>query len=119
VVKIGTAINTGTGRGKYTKIGNVVYIQATITGITKSGTGGLTIEGLPFNVGASATFADIQATLRWDDITSSGIIYPYFNTNSAIMILQDFSNTGYVDTIQHTQIGSTYQLYGISGFYMV
>jgi hypothetical protein len=119
VVKIGPTTNTGAGRGKYTKIGNVVYIQATISSITKSGTGGLTVEGLPFTVGSSTTFADIQATLRWDDITSSGIIYPHFSPSETRMILQDFSNTGYVNTIQDTQISSTYQLYGISGFYMV
>jgi hypothetical protein len=119
VVKIGTTTNTGTGRGRYTKIGNVVYIQATITSITKSGTGGLTVEGLPFTVGTSGTFGDVQGTLRFQNITSSGVIYPYFNSGFTRILMQDFSSTGYVDTIQDTQISSTYQLYGISGFYMV
>jgi hypothetical protein len=117
VVKIGTTTNSGSAVGKYTKIGNVVYIQATITSITKSSTGGLTVQGLPFTIGTS--FGEGHGVLRWDDITSNGVIYPYFNSGNTNIIMQDFSNNGYVDTIQDTQIGSTYQLYGISGFYMV
>ena len=58
-------------------------------------------------------------TLRFQNITSSGVIYPYFNSGFTRIIMQDFSATGYVNTIQDSQISSTYQLYGISGFYMV
>jgi hypothetical protein len=59
VVKIGATTNTASvTRARYTKIGNVVYIQATIESITKSGSGGLTIEGLPFNVGAASNFVN-------------------------------------------------------------
>jgi hypothetical protein len=120
VVKVGTTTNTASvNRGVYTKIGRVVYIQTTITGITKSGTGNVTIEGLPFTVGATSTFGDVQGTLRWDDITSDGIIYPYFNENTNTITLQDFSNTGYTGPITNADLSATYQLYGISGFYMV
>jgi len=120
VVKIGATTNTASvTRARYTKIGNVVYIQASIEGITKSGSGTLSIQGLPFTVGVNTTFGDVQGTLRWDDITSVGIIYPYFANNQTNIIMQDFSNTGYVNDVQDSQISSTYQLYGISGFYMV
>jgi hypothetical protein len=120
VVQIGSTINTASvTKGRYTKIGNVVYIQATITGITKSGTGNLTIAGLPFTVGPTTTFGDTQGTLRWDDISSSGVIYPYFSESNTFITMQDFSTTGYVGIVNDTQISSSYQLYGISGFYMV
>ena len=120
VVKIGTTTNTSVSpKGRYTKIGNVVYIQATITTITKNGTGGLSIEGLPFTVGSSGTFGDIQGTLRWDDIASDGVIYPYFAAGTTNISMQSYSNTGFVRTINDTQISSTYELYGISGFYML
>jgi hypothetical protein len=120
VVKVGTTTNTASvNRGVYTKIGRVVYIQATISGITKSGTGIVSIEGLPFTVGASATFGDVQATLRWDNITSDGLIYPYFNGGNSNILLQDYSNTGYTGGITEADLSSSYELYGISGFYMV
>jgi hypothetical protein len=120
VVQIGATVNTASvTKGRYTKIGNVVYIQATITGITKSGTGNLTIAGLPFTVGPTTTFGDTQGTLRWDDISSSGVIYPYFSESNTFITMQDFSTTGYVGIVNDTQISSSYQLYGISGFYMV
>ncbi len=120
VVKVGTTTNTATNtQGVYTKIGRVVYIQATITSITKSGTGNLSVEGLPFTVGSSATFGDIQATLRWDEITSDGVIYPYFVANNTKIDMQDYSNTGYTGNINNADLSATYSLYGISGFYMV
>jgi hypothetical protein len=120
VVKVGTTTNTSVSPiGRYTKIGNIVYIQATITTITKNGAGNLTIQGLPFTVGSGASFGDTQATLRWDNITSNGVIYPYFSSGGTTIQMQDYSNTGYVQIINDTQLSSTYELYGISGFYMV
>ena len=120
VVKLGTATNSSsTAIGVYTKIGRVVYIQCTITGITKSGSGALTVTGLPFTIGAGATFGDTQATLRWSDISSSGIIIPYFNAGSTYMVLQNFGSSGYTGAISDSACSATYQLYGISGFYML
>jgi hypothetical protein len=118
IVKIGTTTNTASAtNGTYVKIGRVVYINATITGITKSSSGGLTITNLPFTVSASG--GELQGSMRWDDITSSGFLSPYFSSGNTQIIIQNFSNTGYVDTIQDTAIGSTYQLYGVTGFYYV
>ena len=120
VVKLGETANSySAGGGVYTKIGRVVYIQCTMTGITKSGSGALTVAGLPFAVGVSTTFRDVQGTLRWGSITSSGIIYPYFNQTSTYMILQNFGSSGYTGGISDSNCSSTYELYGIEGFYMV
>ena len=120
VVKLGSTTNSSsTAIGVYTKIGRVVYIQCTITGITKSGSGALSINGLPFTVGVSATFGDTQANLRWSDISSSGIIIPYFNAGSTSILLQNFGSSGYTGAISDSACSATYQLYGISGFYML
>ena len=120
VVKLGSTTNSSsTAIGVYTKIGRVVYIQCTITGITKSGSGALSINGLPFTIGASATFGDTQAILRWSDISSSGIIIPYFNAGSTYILLQNFGSSGYTGAISDSACSATYQLYGISGFYML
>jgi hypothetical protein len=120
VAQLGATSNSrASAIGVYTKIGRVVYIQCTINTITKSGSGALTITGLPFTVGVSATFGDVQATLRWAGISSSGIIIPYFNANATSMLLQNFGSSGYVGTITDTACSTTYEIYGISGFYMV
>jgi hypothetical protein len=120
VVKLDTTTNSSTTAiGVYTKIGRVVYIQCTITGITKSGSGALTVTGLPFTIGIGSTFGDVQATLRWGGISSSGIIIPYFNAGTTYMLLQNFGSSGYNGAISDSACSATYQLYGISGFYMV
>lgn len=123
VIKLGTTTQSTSGAstvvGTYTKIGRVVYVQATIDAITKSGTGDLYVEGLPFTVGAGGTYGFIQGTLRWDDITSSGFISPYFETATARFQMQDYSSTGFVGVINNTNCSATYRLYGISGFYFI
>ena len=120
VVKLGNTTNTAsTSVGVYTKIGRVVYIQCTILDITKSGSGDLSITGLPFTIGSAATFGNIQGNLRWGGITSAGFISPYFSANSAIISMQGFGSTGYSSNVTDGACSATYQIYGVEGFYMV
>jgi hypothetical protein len=119
VVKLGATENTISGvAATYTKIGRVVYIQATIATITKSGTGDLSVAGLPFTVGPSS-LGDIQATVRWESITSSGLIYAYFSGGGTTISMQNFGSSGYTGSINNTNCSATYSLYGIEGFYFV
>jgi hypothetical protein len=119
VVRLGSTVNTSSGvAATYTKIGRVVYIQATIATITKSGTGDLSVGGLPFTVGASS-LGDIQATVRWEAITSSGLIYGYFSAGNTNISMQNFGSSGYTGSINNTNCSATYTLYGIQGFYFV
>jgi hypothetical protein len=118
VVKLGaTTQTTGNKYAYYVKIGRVVYVGCTINNITKSGSGNLTIEGLPFTVGAVNPHGDTSFICRWDDITSDGIIIPY--AFSTTFELQNFSNVGYTGVINDTDCSATYQIYGIWGFYFV
>jgi hypothetical protein len=85
----GTYVLTATG--KYTKIGNVVNVQATISAITVSsaGTGYAQITGLPFTKtdnslpqGAvyfnSVTFASLTDYVTWSPISESATAIWYF-----------------------------------------
>ncbi len=119
VVKLGSTVNTSSGvNATYTKIGRVVYIQATIATITKSGTGNLFVDGLPFTVGSSS-LGDIQATVRWEAITSGGVIYGYFSGGGTTISMQNYNSSGYTGAINNTNCSTTYSLYGIQGFYFV
>ncbi len=119
VVKLGSTVNTSSGvNATYTKIGRVVYIQCTIATITKSGTGDLSVDGLPFAVGPSS-LGDIQATVRWEAITSGGLIYGYFVGGNATISMQNFNSSGYTGSINNTNCSATYSIYGIEGFYFV
>jgi hypothetical protein len=119
VVKLGSTVNTSSGvAATYTKIGRVVYIQATIATITKSGTGNLFVDGLPFTVGSSS-LGDIQATVRWEAITSGGVIYGYFSGGGTTISMQNYNSSGYTGAINNTNCSTTYSLYGIQGFYFV
>jgi hypothetical protein len=109
---------SGSNIGTYTKIGRVVYIQATITNIAKSGSGNLSISGLPFTIAANP---DVQGTVRWDGINTTGLIYAYFSAGGTTISMQEFKATGgYDGEINNADIpGSAFNYYGISGFYFV
>ena len=120
VVKLGTTVQSaGTTKGRYTKVGNMVHIQCTITGITKNGTGAMLVHGLPFTVAASASAGDVQALVRWANFTTNGTVQAYFNQNSTYMMMQNISSSGFAGDITDGNCSSTYQLYGISGSYIV
>jgi hypothetical protein len=71
VIKFGTTVNSAGNnsvKAVYTRIGRVVYIQCTMTSISLAGTGNLSIEGLPYTVGAATTFGHTQGNFRWGGI---------------------------------------------------
>ena len=123
VVKFGTTINSaGTTQAVYTRIGRMVYIQCTIQSITLSGSGNLSIEGLPYNVGAATTFGDTQGNFRWAGIALSGAathISSYFVQGTSKMAPQIIGTSGFITTVTHSGVSSTWNIYGISGFYMI
>jgi hypothetical protein len=73
---------------------------------------------LPFTVAASS-FGDVQGTMRWGAITSSGLISPYFTAGDTTIALQNFGSSGFTAQINNTNCSATYDIYGIEGFYFV
>ena len=122
VVKFGTTVNNvGTIRALYTRIGRVVYIQCTMTSITLAGTGNLSIEGLPYTVGGNA-FGDTQGNFRWGGIALSGAathISAYFAQGGSNFFPQIIGTSGYISPVTNSGVSSTWNIYGISGFYMI
>jgi len=116
-----TQQTVSTSTGTYTKIGNTVFFSCRLEGITKSGTGELSLRSLPFTPSSNGNENRYsQPTLRWASINPSGIIVPLINPGGgAIHILfQIFTTTGgYVGNVNDTHCSATYQLYGVSGFY--
>lgn len=67
-----TTAGTGTystQTGRYTKIGNVVHVQAVLAWSAHTGSGNMTISGLPFNNGTGTGFA-ATGTISVADMTS-------------------------------------------------
>ena len=123
MIKFGTTVNSaGSVKAVYTRIGRVVYIQCTITSITLAGTGNLSIEGLPYTVGAATTFGDTQGNFRWGGIALSGAathISGYFAAGGSNFFPQIIGTSGYISSVTNSGVSSTWNIYGISGFYMI
>jgi len=114
VVKIGSTVNSGTTSGAvYTRIGNLVIAQCTITSISESGSGNLAVHGMPFNRGQG----DPTGHLRWQGITSSGQIMPYIG--ASIVYMQDMNSSGYTGDISDSNTTSTYNFYSLQLIYYV
>jgi hypothetical protein len=120
VVKIGTTTQAGgTKTGSYTKIGNQVYFYFRCEGVTKSGTGNLTVEGFPFTTTSSGSVG-LYATIpvRWDGINPAGMIIGLFNAGVTNINFQNVStSSGFTGSTSDSQISATFSLYGVSGSY--
>ena len=105
----------------YTRIGNVVYIQVSINNIGNTGSGSLFIEGLPYAVGASASFGDVQGTIRWQGIStgSGNQMSPYFFAGQSKIAPQIMGGAGYLGAVSSSMASNGWYLYGCEGFYMI
>jgi len=108
----GTA-SYSTQTGKYTKIGNVVYIQFIVEYSSGTGTGNLQISGLPFT---SSTSSPIVVQLN--DITLPANHYPLgVVAVSNTTIAMQTSSTGTASIASLAYDGAGY--FRCSGFYYV
>jgi hypothetical protein len=125
VIKFGTsnAETHYTPQAIYTRIGRVVYIQCTVANITKNGSGDLTIEGLPFPVGAVGTFGNTQGNFRWGNInlpTNGTHIDSYLLQTTSKIAPQIIGTSGYISGVSNTFVSATtWEIYGLSAFYMI
>jgi hypothetical protein len=119
VIKLGTTTQTVTSSsGRYTKIGRQVTVYAEIYGITKSGTGNLTVTGLPFsNTGG---LYGLPGDTRWANINPSGKITALVNVSDTTIGFQNMSTTsGYTGPTDDSHITTNYALYDVSATYFV
>jgi hypothetical protein len=114
----GGTMTASTKVGLYRKIGNLVYVSITITGITKSGSGPLEVNSLPFAIASANLSGYPTGIVRWDDITTSGIMLPYFEVNTTKLEFQNFSSSGYTGGVTISNCSSSFQLYNIIGSYI-
>jgi hypothetical protein len=105
--------------GRYTKIGNRVYVNIYIYPSNKgSSTGAVTISGLPFT--SNATAGNIPALSVWLDTFTFGVsIHPTARiVSSATSVQMYFMNTGTAATMANTQVNVSSE-FSITGFYEV
>ena len=114
-----TSNSIGTATGTYTKIGNVVFFACRAENVTKSGTGSLTMAGLPFTASSAGNqnrYA--QFAVRWTGINSGGVIVALAGVGTTTIEFQNFTTTGgYSGAVGDSGISAAYSVYGVSGFY--
>ncbi len=118
VIKVGTTTNSGTlGNARYIKIGGMVTVYFEVYSITKSGTGSLTIEGLPYACGENSRYGAPFAT-RYAGI-SGGFPIPLIQTFASNFQIQlfDTGSNGYAGAVQDGNLSSTYNLYSMGMTY--
>ena len=117
VVKLGTTTQT-VGQAQYcvyTKIGRMVHVQGEIANITKSGTGELSVEGLPFANGYQYGGA---LQMRWGGIDSGGSLTALTGGGVSKTVFQRHDNSGYIGGVTDSHCSSTYHLYQFGIVYM-
>jgi hypothetical protein len=114
-----TGMTYGLQLGRYTKVGNRVYISIYIYPSNKgSSTGAVTISGLPFT--SNATAGNASALSVWLTTFTFGIsINPTARiVPSATSVQMYFMNTGTAATMQDTQVNVSSE-FVVTGFYEV
>jgi hypothetical protein len=118
VIKVGTTTNSGTlGNARYIKIGGMVTVYLEVYSITKSGTGNLEIEGLPYACGANSRYGAPFAT-RYAGI-GGGFPVPLIQASTSVLQVQRFDtgSNGYAGAVTDSQLDSTYSLYSMGMTY--
>ena len=114
-----TSMTYGSQVGRYTKVGNRVYISIyTYPSNKGSSTGAVTISGLPFT--SNATSGVIPALSVWLTTFTFGVsINPTARiVPSATSVQMYFMNTGTAATMQDTQVNVNSE-FVVAGFYEV
>jgi len=116
----GTAAGVGvytTQKGNYTKVGNLVYFNIYVVWTAHTGTGSISVGGLPFTSNAtsgrisSVTFGGTTIAL-----TASNVIRGYIDNNSSLIAVTQYPVGGGANT-SVSMDPSTYFI--VSGSYMV
>lgn len=114
----GATQQTTVTTSSYTKIGRVVYINGTIAMAGPvSGSGGATIQGLPFNVTAVAAYGGAMAVSH-ANITSSGQVSATTIPSSDAMQLWQTNTAGARTALTHANFASNSE-FSFTGFYIV
>ena len=118
VVTVGTTVNSGSnGISVYTKIGRQVTAYTSIGSIALSGTGNLSVSGLPF---ATANAYGAPAACRFQGINSGGRIVALINPNTSSLLFQNYNTTsGYTGETTNSHLSSTYHLYNVGITYFI
>jgi len=114
-----TSMTYGQQVGRYTKVGNRVYVNIYIYPSNKgSSTGAVTISGLPFT--SNATSGNIAALSVWLTTFTFGVsINPTARiVPSATSVQMYFMNTGTAATMADTQVNVSSE-FVVTGFYEV
>ena len=70
---------TGTFTGTYTRVGNIVYVFASLTFTNKGANGGgFRVAGLPFTVGQDG-IVNVEPLANWSGLTAGGGLTGHFN----------------------------------------
>ena len=118
VIKLGSTTQSAAGATywRYTRIGNVVHVWGESTTITKSGSGNLEIQGLPYNNVSGEM--NINGQFRWNGVSSSqGVLVPVIGPGASTMTIQNLDTNGYNSTINQNDVSSTFHIYSINATY--
>ena len=114
-----TQQTVGTATGTYVKIGKTVFIAFRCENVTKSGTGDLSVQGLPFAADTSGNQNKYTEFLtRYAGMNTGGWMQGLIAGASSAISFQNLNSTaGYTGPTTDSNLSATYQIYGCSGFY--
>jgi hypothetical protein len=111
------SITYSSQQGKYTKIGNVVYLRVNISLSAGTASGGhLTIAGLPFTVGTPAPACLGECNSSFFNSTSTNAPIPQIEGASTIIRFYKTNFTDFVGTDMNAAATARIQ---VSGFYYI
>ena len=118
-VAFGATLASQTNQGKYTRIGNTVFIsyQLNITGLS-GGTGNISVSGLPYACSQVPTYShgNCQGNASMSLPSGAGSIMPYIENGSNSMRLLYMTNTGHAD-VTNTVYSTGLAFYGNGIYY--
>jgi hypothetical protein len=118
-VTFGGTLASQTNQGKYTRIGNTVFIsyQLNISGLS-GGTGNINVSGLPYAADQVPTYShgNCQGNASMSLPSGAGSIMPYIENGSNYMRLLYMTNSGHAD-VTNTVYSSGLTFYGNGIYY--
>jgi len=93
-----TAGTTANGNGRYTKIGNTVFITIRFSNVTISGgSGQIKISGLPFAPNSGDSNTPVANTQVYKVTMDTGVIYSFYASTNGLLGLVARNGTTWVD----------------------